>query len=158
MLRMYIQEQDGWRSRQGKSYIFKEYYDNGSSHRKTLPTGIFSRKYGMRAKRDPALTTPTHIHLPDGRQVELAPLVRQVTQRTNYNLRKTRKGVKIPDYAAGKRTAPLKYSIQERVWLAQAAIEDIAEEYAISLQRAQGIKYHSRYILEKLNIDGNIKE
>ena len=94
---------------------------------------------------------PEKLQLPDGRTVEVSSITQQITNRANHNLL-TKKTVKIPNTKGTKKAMPLKYSIEERVWQNSATIQEIADKYQISYARAQSIKYHSRYVLDKLEI------
>ena len=91
---------------------------------------------------------PTTLRLPDGREIPTRTLKNKITNRTNINLLK--KQVKaIPDK---KSTAASKYTIEERIWQSQATPEEIAERYGYTIKRATGIKYSSRYIVDKLEL------
>lgn len=69
------------------THILRINMTNGIVKRKTLPTRIFSRKYGMPVKRDPKIALPTQIRLPDGRVIQVADIMIRPTNRRSYNLR-----------------------------------------------------------------------
>lgn len=86
------------------------------------------------------------ITLPDGRQIAIRDIKNQVTNRANHNLR-TRKTVKKPVNRV------VKYTIQDRIWLATTTVEAIQSRYQVSEETAQSLKYQSRYVLQRLDID-----
>lgn len=87
------------------------------------------------------------IKLPDGRIIPVKSIRNQVRNRTNHNLR-TRKTTKPkPKYT------PIKYTLQERVWMATEPVDDIQARYQVSPETAQSLKYQSRYILQRLDLD-----
>lgn len=93
----------------------------------------------------------TTIKLPDGREINLKDLTNQVTNRTNHNL-KTRKTTRRRHFQ------PIKYTVEDRIWLATNCLDDIMVKYQVSPTVAQSLKYQSRYILEKLEVDYKRKE
>ena len=109
------------------------------------------------AKEQGPAIVPTELRLPDGRRVLIENITKKITNRVNYNLL-NRRTVKIPDYTPGKKTAPMKYTIEERIWQSQATTEAIQERYGISFKQAQCIRYNSRYILDKLDIDTDTED
>lgn len=111
----------------------------------------------MKPKRDPAVTIPDVIRLPDGREVAIKDLTRRTTNRANHNLR-TRRKTTIPT-GPNKRTAAItKYSIQERVWQSTATVDAIMQRYGYTAKKALGVMYNSRYIVDRLGLDTQTKE
>jgi len=100
---------------------------------------------------------PEELRLPDGRRVPVKDITKKITNRSNHNLR-SKRTFNVPDSRPGIRTCPQKYTIEERIWQAQATVEDIAKRYGYTQKRAQGIKYNSRYIVDKLGLDPDSKE
>ena len=106
---------------------------------------------------------PKTIRLPDGRTFLIKDLVGKRTRSTNYNLRteqrvKVAKSVltqdkKIPKslYQSWARK-PAKYQLEERVWQAQATVEELQAKYSVSVTQAQHMRYQARYILDKLDL------
>lgn len=86
------------------------------------------------------------ITLPDGRKIAIKDIKNQVTDRANHNLR-TRKTVKKPVNRV------VKYTIQDRIWLATTTVEAIQSRYKITEEAAKILKYQSRYALQRLDID-----
>ena len=71
---------------------------------------------------------PEKIRLADGREFDVIDLIGRVRDRKNYNLRKKSR----PVSTAGSQ----KYSIEERIWLCDASIEQVMERYSITSQAA----------------------
>jgi hypothetical protein len=71
---------------------------------------------------------PEKIRLPDGREFAVLDLVGRCENRRSYNLLK-------------KRTVPsggaIKYTIEERIWICDATLEQVMERYNISAKTAQ---------------------
>lgn len=89
------------------------------------------------------------IRLPDGREFRLRDIMVKATNRVNYNLRTGL--VKKVGRSQGRRM-PAKYTIEERVWHTQADVNAIAQRYNISLTTAQGLKYTSKSVINRLEI------
>lgn len=87
------------------------------------------------------------IKLPDGREINIRDIRNRVTNKTNHNLR-TRKTTR-----AKGRFAPIKYTVEDRIWLATHGLEDIVARYQVTPTVAQTLKYQSRYVLDRLEID-----
>ena len=105
---------------------------------------------------------PTEIRLPDGRTYKISDLVGRRTRSQNYNLRSERRvklaraaidDKKIPKslYQTWSRKPP-KYQLEERVWQAQATVEQIQERYSVTAEQAKQMRYQARYILERLDL------
>ena len=92
---------------------------------------------------------PETIRLPSGDQVAIKDIVNRLSNRQNHNLL-TRQTVAFRPRANVAKS--LKYSIEDRIWISQATVEEIAERYNYTLKRAQNVKYTSRYIVEKLEL------
>jgi hypothetical protein len=71
---------------------------------------------------------PEKIRLADGREFAVIDLIGRVRDRKNYNLRKKSR----PVSTAGSE----KYSIEERIWLCDATVEQTMERYAITASAA----------------------
>lgn len=92
---------------------------------------------------------PETIRLPSGDQVAIKDIVNRLTNKQNHNLL-TRQTVTIRP--RGNKTKTLKYSVEERIWLSRAEVEEIAERYNYTLKKAQSVKYTSRYVVNKLDL------
>lgn len=92
---------------------------------------------------------PKEIRLPDGRRVLVKDILVRAENRVNYNLR-TGSQKKVGRRVGGR---PTRYTIEDRQWCAQATIEEIAEKFNITLKQADQIRFASRYVLAKLEID-----
>ena len=113
----------------------------------TSPLGRLPRKRTHPEARQAII--PEQIRLPDGSQVAIRDIVNRSTNRQNHNLL-TRQTVSIKP--RGTRTKLLKYTIEERIWLRRAEVEEIARRYNYTLKKAQSVKYTSRYVVNKLEL------
>ena len=78
----------------------------------------------------------------------------QRTRSQSHNLRtpKTVK-TKVPKALQGKTShKPVKYTIEDRIWLALATVAEIQQRYTITERQAFYMKYQSRYIVEQLDL------
>jgi hypothetical protein len=98
------------------------------------------------------------IKLPDGRIIELKPLLKQVKNRANHNL-KSKKTVKIPNRIKNpdgyKEIRNLKYSLEERKWQAAHSWEEISERYGLTEKQAKALHWQAGTIIKTLQ-DHNI--
>ena len=104
--------------------------------------------------QEPRLDLPTTIELKDGRKFSVAALLAQRTRAVNHNLRapKTLK-IRVPQGLQGLRSRKaIKYSIEDRIWLALATVAEIQQRYTINERQAFYMKYQSRYIVEQLDL------
>ena len=108
---------------------------------------------------------PTEIRLPDGRIFQISDLVGRRTRGQNYNLR-TEKRVKLARQTIDNKKIPkslyqswsrkpAKYQLEERIWQAQATVEELQAKYSLTITQAQHMRYQARYILDKLDIKGD---
>ena len=78
----------------------------------------------------------------------------QRTRSQSHNLRtpKTVK-TKVPKALQGSPSRKaVKYTIEDRIWLALATVKEIQVKYAIAEKAAFMMKYQSRYIIEQLDL------
>lgn len=115
--------------------------------RSTSPQGQRPRKRTHPEARQAII--PEQIRLPDGRQVAIRDIVNRSTNRQNHNLLT---GQTVGIKPQGTRTKLLKYTIEERIWLSRAEVEEIARRYNYTLKRAQSVKYTSRYVVNRLEL------
>lgn len=71
---------------------------------------------------------PTSIRLPDGREFAVKDLIGRSNQKVSINLKN--RNLKVP------RGGNVKYTIEERLWMCDATIEQVAERYNIPLLKA----------------------
>jgi hypothetical protein len=95
---------------------------------------------------------PTHIHLPDGRQVAVTEIINQTTNFQTIVRRYTKiKTFKINDRTSSRRGAPRhrppKYTPEERQIIAHSSIPSVSERYNINPQQAYYLINNSRMIL-----------
>ena len=92
-----------------------------------------------------AILNPERIVLKDGRSYEIKDLLRARTRAQVYNLRQRR--VSAINHRNYGLTKSLKYSMEERGWIAEAAIPDIMARYGKNELQARQIKYQSIQIV-----------
>ena len=92
---------------------------------------------------------PEVIQLKDGRVFPVKTLLNRVKNKSSINLITK----KVHGPRSRKTSIAYKYTIEERVWQAQAPIEEIATRYAITLKQAGFIKYNSHVIVGRLGRD-----
>ena len=95
---------------------------------------------------------PTHIHLPDGRQVSVKSLLDQITNFQTINARQEKnKMIRINDRGhltrGPARSRPPKYTPEERQWIAHADLDQVCERYNITQVQAYYLINNSRMML-----------
>lgn len=74
---------------------------------------------------------PEKIRLPDGREFAVRDLIGRARQKTSINLKNP--NIKYP--TGGN----VKYTIEERLWMCEATVQEVADRYSITLQKANSI-------------------
>lgn len=74
---------------------------------------------------------PEKIKLADGREFLVRDLIGRTSKKVSYNLQKP--NARMP--AGGN----VKYTIEERLWMCDATVEEVAERYGISKTKANAI-------------------
>lgn len=102
-----------------------------------------------RASTTAVLKPPETLKLPDGRVFVTKDLLRQTTKSDNYNLRG--RDPKRPL----KEKNTLRYSMEDRHFMASATIKEVMDKYSASENYARVLISKSRIILSKLGEDNH---
>ena len=88
---------------------------------------------------------PEHIRLPDGREFRVTDLLAPRGRTEYYNLRSPQpRQIKT-------RAGQSKYSIEDRIWMADATIDQIIQKWLVNESYARILKSQGRQIKIRLN-------
>ena len=89
------------------------------------------------SQAQPRLAIPEKISLPDGREFVTRDLLRATTKSEIYNLRRNPK-------QPVRRTTAQKYTWEERIWCADATLEQIQQRFTVTDWNARKLRCQGR--------------
>ena len=97
---------------------------------------------------------PEWLRLKNGKNYRIRDLLALRTRPISHNLRRPGElKIKVPLALQGKTShKPVKYTVEDRIWLALATVAEIQQRYTINERQAFYMKYQSRYIVEQLDL------
>ena len=107
-----------------------------------------------KSKEYTKLEMPEWLRLKNGKNYRIQDLLAQRTRSVNHNLRRPGElKIKVPLALQGKTShKSVKYTVEDRIWLALATVAEIQQRYTINERQAFYMKYQSRYIVEQLDL------
>lgn len=103
---------------------------------------------GPYKKKEPDAPIPDYINLPDGRRIELKQYLVKRTNYKYYTLKKFEAPKKLPQEQKPGRKS--KYTLEDKLWQANATAEDLAEKYGMSIKSARNTQAAARAYIDRI--------